>query len=136
MMRQISDIQPGDEVVILQSSNYPDRLYLFETVARLTKTQIVMANGSRYMKRTGRKVGSDEWHYNEIATHWNPTRLVTVKEARASNAKIEQENNRKALARRLSVDVVMRDLPLGLLQAIEALVDDISEHEEPGLGVE
>jgi len=136
MMRQISDIQPGDEVVILQSSNYPDRLYLFETVACLTKTQIVMANGSRYMKRTGRKAGSDEWHYNEIATHWNPTRLVTVKEARASNAKIEQENNRKALARRLSVDVVMRDLPLGLLQAIEALVDDISEHEEPGLGVE
>lgn len=55
-MRNMEHIKPGDRVL---AGHHPsDKI---ATVERVTKTQIILRNGSRYRREDGREMGRDIW---------------------------------------------------------------------------
>lgn len=59
-MSDLSGLKPGDEVASISSSH--DRHPLFDTVERLTPTQIVGKSGYRYYRGNGKRIGySGAW---------------------------------------------------------------------------
>jgi hypothetical protein len=56
----LASLKPGDKAVVPGRWSGPGEIV---TVERLTKTQFVMTNGSRFTRDSGRSIGSrDTWH--------------------------------------------------------------------------
>lgn len=55
-MSNMEHIKPGDRVRVTDSSTE-----YIATVKRITKTQIILANGTRYRRRDGVEIGRDMW---------------------------------------------------------------------------
>ncbi len=72
-MHNMEHIEPGDQVVVGTRLN--DSL---ATVDRITKTQIILADGSRYRRADGNVVGRNEFSINYIrkATDQDRTRII------------------------------------------------------------
>ena len=72
-MDNMEHITPGDQVVVGTRLN--DRL---ATVERVTKTQIILPDGSRYRRTDGNAVGRNEFNINYIreATDQDRTRIT------------------------------------------------------------
>lgn len=72
-MHNMEHIEPGDQVVVGTRLN--DSL---ATVDRITKTQIILADGSRYRRADGNVVGRREFGINYIrkATDQDRTRII------------------------------------------------------------
>ena len=55
-MKPMEHIKPGDRVRVADlSTDY------IATVKRITKTQVILANGTRYRRRDGIEIGRDTW---------------------------------------------------------------------------
>lgn len=72
-VKKISDLQPGDRVIVAYGWNTDS----VATVDRVTKTQIILKDGSRY-NSAGRKIGGDKWSRNHISVA-TEDRLAAVK---------------------------------------------------------
>ena len=57
----LDSLKPGDRVII--SGRWQDGI---STVDRLTKTQILLKNGSRYRKKDGGLVGADSYNSSQL----------------------------------------------------------------------
>ena len=55
-MSTMEHIKPGDRVRAADSSTD-----YIATVKRITKTQVILANGTRYRRRDGIEIGRDTW---------------------------------------------------------------------------
>ena len=65
-MSFLEKLGPGDRVIV--SGRMTQSV---DTVARITKTQIVMSSGNRFNRSTGRFIGGDRWtffHLSEATT--------------------------------------------------------------------
>jgi hypothetical protein len=58
----LENVQPGDTLII-HGLRTPR---LFTTVNRLTKTQIVIDNGSKFRRSNGRLIGADIWSSSSV----------------------------------------------------------------------
>lgn len=126
MSKTVHDLQPGDEVVISPAYG---RGYQFGKVARTTKTRVVLDSGDAYMK-TGvhRRVGDGEWSFNTIATVRHGE-LMTVEQARETNAKIAAENNAIGLARTLKATTVAAWTKALTIEEMEALLERLEVNQ-------
>ena len=60
-MKNMEHIKPGDRVRVTDSSTD-----YIATVKRITKTQIILANGTRYRRGDGIEIGRDTWSAGHI----------------------------------------------------------------------
>lgn len=65
----IKELRVGDEVAISSS-----KVTFIKKISRITKTMIIIGNGSRYNKETGIVVGPNIWNAN----FWNKEYLTQV----------------------------------------------------------
>jgi hypothetical protein len=106
----LSDISVGDEVIVIVNGSY-----LRRQVERVTATQFTTSGGKRYLKRSGRRVGSDSpMAYDARAIYFTEERWM---QAQAQIAKIKQEKEARALRNRLYA-VKWNILPVEQLAAV------------------
>jgi hypothetical protein len=117
---KLTELKPGDTVVIQQYGDY--RPYLFAVVKEVGVKKIKTDRGD-FSVRHGRAWGGSEWTSPFIRDDY------TVSEAEELNKEIEKRLQRLTLARKLS-DVRWRDLPLEVLEQVDALVA-ASTHPAP-----
>ena len=60
-MSSLNDVKPGD-ILVECKRNYIG----IGTVSKITPTQIVLDNNSRYRKKDGYLVGRDAWNYGRV----------------------------------------------------------------------
>lgn len=70
-MSDLRNVQVGDAVATYSSGIGGTQGVRKRVVARVTQTQVVMTDGSRWLKRTGSRVGDSEWS-RAYATPWTP----------------------------------------------------------------
>lgn len=88
----LEDIKAGDKVLFC--SKYGHKRV--ETVERITKTQIILQDGTRYTRTWGERIGekADRWHGKDTITTPSPADLrehareQAVKDARDLGAKL------------------------------------------------
>jgi len=109
----LSKVQPGDLLLIGGSG----RSWSLGRVARITQTQVIIANGdheTRYRKDGGRRIGdSDSWNYSYA--------YLYDAAGQARWQKLKQEHTRKVLANRIN-DTNFHDVDDATLQAIAQLL--------------
>jgi hypothetical protein len=109
---RLTGLKPGDTVVIQQYGDY--RPYLFATVTAVGAKKIKTDKGD-FSAANGRAWGGSEWTGDFIHDD------LTIEEARERNKEIAERLKRYAVARKLS-DLRWRDLPLDVLEQVDALV--------------
>lgn len=99
------ELKPGDKVVC--RSNFGSHLDRIDTVERVTKTQIILQDGTRYTRRWGKKVGqvADRFHGKDriliptAADLLAHRRLLALEEARDLGRKLIQAKTPEEVAR-------------------------------------
>lgn len=118
--------QPGERVIFRDKYT---RKYTFMNVARVTKTQVILENGWRFVRRSGERCGeSHNWRSDSIYNA-SPNNL----------REMDQENDDRDIeeARRLLRDVINKLRLLGLdswgelIRLAEALPREDVEASEP-----
>lgn len=101
---------------ILENLNIADKVFYSDrhrcgisTITRLTKTQIILANGSKYKKDTGHIVGGTIWNQSSIQI-LTPELIQTIKKAQIK---------RKAIY--LKDQIVIPKDPKAIAKFIEAI---------------
>jgi hypothetical protein len=119
MGKKLEELEVGDEVVVCVYSDAPLKLIKVEKV---TKTQLTTADGIRFNRRDGIKIGegytNDKWS-SYIRTHivyiFN-TGVMSWQEAEIRNSELAARKEIDALARRI------KDIPIGELTKLSAEV--------------
>lgn len=116
-METESWIAKGATVAVLQSGTAYDRVTT-TTIERLTKTQIVLTNGTRFNRETLRRVGSsNSWHSTRLLPIDDPTVVTSIAHNRSRDA--------VAHVHKLADDLRNRDddQKLAVLDKLERAVD-------------
>jgi len=98
-MFEKSDFEVGQKVVIRNHNRWMQP-YRFDTVARVTETQVIMQNSGRFMLRTGDEYG-EAGRGDFIARNWTKGGLVTIEEAERENVRWQTVKEKKTMAQRL-----------------------------------
>lgn len=111
---KLSDVKPGDKVVIDPDNTWGDHKVV--TVTRVTKTRI-QAGANSYNKRTGIRIGyGDNWYLQpKIATTWPGKELVTPEEAEQRNEEKKRKRESIQLAKEIK-DLSLKSLPPEILR--------------------
>lgn len=122
----------GQEVAINNGSYWSTRrLYTFATVTKITKTQVTLSNGNRYLLRTGEELGTGtEWHSGPtIVKNYITGEYMTIEEAKQENIEIEKEQKRIDLGNKLA-KINWKTLSLEVLTEIEEIVNRYQSSKE------
>lgn len=100
-MADLRDLGPGDEVAIVRHMTVPQ----IARIQRVTATQIVLANGSRWRRKDGDRVGDrDPWYRTRIEPATDAHRYAVERESLMGQ--IEHTWRRHDVVRRLSLDTL------------------------------
>ncbi len=121
----LETLKTGDEVVVSEhSGRYASRPRIFATVTKITKTQITLSNGVRYLLSDGEELGNKNSHYGSYISFenvWNtnnkPMTLTTRAQAEEQNAKILAERDLRT--KRVKLNNAFSSLTLSLEQVEE-----------------
>lgn len=116
--RKLDALKPGDNAIICHNG-YGDTQWTTATVARRTKTQIILQSGRRFRSNDGKETGVGGWYHDYLypATPENMERVV--------------ETNRKQATRRMLSEIigtprsVLEQLPYALLDQVVDAIDAI-----------
>lgn len=113
----LAGLQVGDAVMVEDRSPYITRLDV-RTIARITKTQIVLDDGTKYSRAWGRKIGERDAFGSDTISPVDDGRIL---------------KHKKEVARKHAV-VRMREYPwngltLTQLQQVEALLKSLEVEE-------
>jgi hypothetical protein len=117
---KLTELKPGDTVVIQQSSGFHARPYVFATVTAVGAKKIKTDRGD-FSTANGHVWGNSRWSSDFIRED------TTVEEAKERNAEIKLEQHRRDLIHKLK-EFPWRDLPLEALEQVDAIV---TAHNQP-----
>jgi hypothetical protein len=111
---KLTELKPGDTVVIQQSSGFHARPYVFATVTAVGAKKIKTDRGD-FSTANGHVWGNSRWSSDFIRED------TTVEEAKERNTEIEADDHRRDLARKLD-EYRWSNLPLEVLEQVDAIV--------------
>lgn len=117
MSKNISELEVGDKVF----RRYAGQIRSFCTVERITKTQIILNDGSKWSRRNGDPVPHETWNQAHI-TPFTKEKFLEY----------QQEQRTKHLSATLS-SIKWRLLEFPVLEKVAALLKDegVLKEEEP-----
>lgn len=122
MTTSLSDLKPGDTVIVGHSS--PFILDRIATVDRLTKTQIIVGPG-RFRISDGREIGRSRWDYYRIVPA-TPDQIAEVKR----RLQIKQDQERAyQLAAQVSNRARSRSTAAAAIPHLEAALAALDQTE-------
>jgi hypothetical protein len=111
---KLTELKPGDTVVIQQSSGFHARPYLFATVKEVGAKKIKTDHGD-YSTAHGGEWGKERYRSDFIRED------VSIEEAQQQNAELEQDQRRRDLGGKFN-NMNWRELPLEVLEQVDAIV--------------
>ena len=103
-------LKAGDKVIVCGTN----RNYLHK-VERMTATQIIVSDGSRYRRTTGNRIGGNTWHFAYLIEH-----------TEAEEQKIMQIEHRAKLLGQVC-DINWRKCSIDQLERIVAIYNEGNE---------
>lgn len=110
-------VKVGDQIAIYNSGRFSIP-YRFDKIKSMNATQVVTEDGTRWMLRSGRKVGAGEsWYADSIAFN------ISIEDAKKANAEWTAENEMKILRRDVA-NASWRDISDEKIRRIKAILDE------------
>lgn len=124
-MTELNDVKVGDEVCAIYRHQWSQTILRFNRgkVEKVTKTQIT-ALGDKWVKRTGRKVGSGDWSNSRLQL-LTPETLAEYE----NHKKVREDERLCAKAANILKEaseykaIMLRDIALQIIE-IDGLEDD------------